>query len=144
MAGNVKVGGNVIATHTGVEGGGTTLDGNEIDSVSDVSGATKTNQPSPLGDGSRQISQSSSKKRLLTTLISTPVAPCIIGGTTKDAIKIWDVEGNEIGEVLYKNKTTKARLGAISAMAFHPNQMVYTAGDTRVATTVFGMSEDVL
>ena len=51
---------------------------------------------------------------------------------------------NEIGEVLYKNKTTKARLGAISAMAFHPNQMVYTAGDTRGATTVFGMSEDVL
>ena len=128
----------------GVEGGGTALDGNEIDSISDVSGATKTNQPSPLGDGARQISQSSSKKRLLTTLISTPVAPCIIGGTTKDAIKIWDVEGNEIGEVLYKNKTTKARLGAISAMAFHPNQMVYTAGDTRGATTVFGMSEDVL
>jgi hypothetical protein len=125
--------------------GGTILDGNEIDSVGGVSGAAKTNQPSPLGGGgTRQNSQSSGKKRLLTTLISTPVAPCIIGGTTRDAIKIWDVEGNEIGEVLYTNKTTKARLGAISAMAFHPNQMAYTAGDIRGATTVFGMSEDVL
>jgi hypothetical protein len=125
--------------------GGTILDGNEIDSVGGVSGAAKTNQPSPLGGGGRrQNSQSSGKKRLLTTLISTPVAPCIIGGTTRDAIKIWDVEGNEIGEVLYTNKTTKARLGAISAMAFHPNQMAYTAGDIRGATTVFGMSEDVL
>ena len=125
--------------------GGTILDGNEIDSVGGVSGAAKTNQPSPLGGGgSRQNSLSSGKKRLLTTLISTPVAPCIIGGTTRDAIKIWDVEGNEIGEVLYTNKTTKARLGAISAMAFHPNQMAYTAGDIRGATTVFGMSEDVL
>ena len=140
----VNVSGKPVARQDYDEG--TTLDGNAIDSVvGGVSGAAKTNQPSPLGGGGgRHSSQSPAKKRLLTTLISTPVAPCIVGGTTKDAIKIWDVEGNEIGEVLYTNKTTKARLGAISAMAFHPNQMCYTAGDIRGATTVFGMSEDVL
>jgi regulator-associated protein of mTOR len=140
----VNVSGKPVARQDYDEG--TTLDGNAIDSVvGGVSGAAKTNQPSPLGGGGgRHSSQLPAKKRLLTTLISTPVAPCIVGGTTKDAIKIWDVEGNEIGEVLYTNKTTKARLGAISAMAFHPNQMCFTAGDIRGATTVFGMSEDVL
>ena len=140
----VNVSGKPVARQDYDEG--TTLDGNAIDSVvGGVSGAAKTNQPSPLGGGGgRHSSQLPAKKRLLTTLISTPVAPCIVGGTTKDAIKIWDVEGNEIGEVLYTNKTTKARLGAISAMAFHPNQMCFTAGDIRGVTTVFGMSEDVL
>jgi len=121
---------------------GTAVDGNEIESSN--ASDTKPNRPSPLGGGQLLQQPQPVKKRLLTTLISTPVAPYIIGGTSRDAIKVWDVEGNEIGDVLYTNKTTKARIGHVTAMAFHPNQMAFVAGELRGTTTIFGLSEDCL
>ena len=73
----------------------------------------------------------------LSALVAHKYAPVIASGSSERAIKLWDLEGNNIASIRYYNSFLGQRIGAVRSLAFHPNSLLLAAGSNDSIATVY-------
>mmetsp|Transcript_3553 Transcript_3553/g.14244 ORF Transcript_3553/g.14244 Transcript_3553/m.14244 type:complete len:1711 (-) Transcript_3553:38-5170(-) len=73
----------------------------------------------------------------LTALVAHKYAPVIASGSSERAIKLWDLEGNNVASIRYYNSFLGQRIGAVRSLAFHPNSLLLAAGSNDSIATVY-------
>ena len=80
---------------------------------------------------------SSGGKTVLSALVAHSYAGVIASGSSERAIKLWDLEGNNVASIRYYNSFLGQRIGAVRSLAFHPNSLLLAAGSTDSIATVY-------
>ena len=73
----------------------------------------------------------------LSALVAHKYAPVIASGSSERAIKLWDLEGNNVASIRYYNSFLGQRIGAVRSLAFHPNSLLLAAGSNDSIATVY-------
>lgn len=76
-------------------------------------------------------------KPTLSALVAHKYAPVIASGSSERAIKLWDLEGNNVASIRYYNSFLGQRIGAVRSLAFHPNSLLLAAGTNDSIATVY-------
>lgn len=76
-------------------------------------------------------------KTVLSALVAHSYAGVIASGSSERAIKLWDLEGNNIASIRYYNSFLGHRIGAVRSLAFHPNSLLLAAGSNDSIATVY-------
>jgi len=74
----------------------------------------------------------------LTALVGHSCAGVIASGSSERAIKLWDMRGSNIATIQYTNSFLGQRIGAVTALAFHPNSTYLAAGSSAGQSTIYG------
>ena len=74
----------------------------------------------------------------LTALVGHSCASVIASGSSERAIKLWDLRGNNFATIQYTNSFLGNRIGAVTALAFHPNLPYLAAGSNAGHATIYG------
>lgn len=74
----------------------------------------------------------------LTALDGHSYSSVIASGSSERAIKLWDLRGNNFATIQYTNSFLGNRIGAVSALAFHPNLPYLAAGSNAGHATIYG------
>ncbi|XP_019450728.1 PREDICTED: regulatory-associated protein of TOR 1-like [Lupinus angustifolius] len=64
----------------------------------------------------------------LTALAVHRHAPIIASGSAKQLIKVFNLEGDQLGSIRYYPTLMAQKIGAVSCLAFHPYQVLLAAG----------------
>jgi regulator-associated protein of mTOR len=78
-----------------------------------------------------------SGKTVLSALVAHSHAGVIASGSSERAIKLWDLEGNNVASIRYYNSFLGQRIGAVRSLAFHPNSLLLAAGSNDSIATVY-------
>ena len=76
-------------------------------------------------------------KSVLSALVGHSFAPVIASGSSERAIKLWDLEGNNVATIRYYNSFLGQRIGTIRSLAFHSNSLLLAAGSNDSNVTVY-------
>ncbi|CAH8391318.1 unnamed protein product [Eruca vesicaria subsp. sativa] len=64
----------------------------------------------------------------LTALAVHRHAPVIASGSAKHLLKVFSLEGEQLGKILYYPSFMPQKIGSVSCLAFHPYQLLLAAG----------------
>jgi regulator-associated protein of mTOR len=73
----------------------------------------------------------------LTALVAHAHAGVIASGSSERAIKLWDLEGNNVAAIRYRYSVLGQRVGAVRSLAFHPNRLLLLSGTNDATATVY-------
>ena len=76
-------------------------------------------------------------KATLSALVAHDHAGIIASGSSERAVKLWDLEGNNVASIRYYNSFLGLRIGAVRSLAFHPNSLLLATGCTDAIATVY-------
>ena len=76
-------------------------------------------------------------KATLSALVAHDHAGIIASGSSERAVKLWDLEGNNVASIRYYNSFLGSRIGAVRSLAFHPNSLLLATGCTDAIATVY-------
>lgn len=55
-------------------------------------------------------------------------APVIASGSGKEVVKVFNLEGEQLGIIKYQTSFMAQKIGPVSCLAFHPYQVLLAAG----------------
>ena len=93
---------------------------------------------------SKPATTGSMRTPALTALVGHSCAGVIASGSSERAIKLWDMRGVNIATIQYTNSFLGQRIGAVTALAFHPNSTYLGAGSSAGQSTIYGSERRVL
>ncbi|CAN7002417.1 unnamed protein product [Brassica rapa subsp. trilocularis] len=73
----------------------------------------------------------------LTALAVHRHAPIIASGSAKQLIKVFSLEGEQLGRILYYPSFMGQKIGSVSCLAFHPYQVLLAAGAVDSLVSVY-------
>ncbi|KAG2272536.1 hypothetical protein Bca52824_067091 [Brassica carinata] len=73
----------------------------------------------------------------LTALAVHRHAPIIASGSAKQLIKVFSLEGEQLGRILYYPSFMGQKIGSVSCLAFHPYQVLLAAGTVDSLVSVY-------
>ena len=73
----------------------------------------------------------------LTALVAHAHAGVIASGSSERAIKLWDLEGNNVAAIRYRYSVLGQRVGAVRSLAFHPNRLLLLSWTNDATATVY-------
>lgn len=73
----------------------------------------------------------------LTTLAVHRHAPLIASGSAKQLIKVFSMEGSQLGTIRYYPTLIAQRIGPVSCLTFHPYQVLLAAGAADALVSIY-------
>lgn len=73
----------------------------------------------------------------LTALAIHRHAPLIASGSAKQLIKVFNLEGEQLGTIRYSPTFMAQKIGPVSCLAFHPYQILLAAGSADACVSIY-------
>nr|XP_043636521.1 regulatory-associated protein of TOR 1 isoform X2 [Erigeron canadensis] len=73
----------------------------------------------------------------LTALAIHRHAPLIASGSAKQLIKVFNLEGDQLGTIRYSPTFMAQKIGSVSCLAFHPYQILLAAGAADACVSIY-------
>ncbi|KAL8262293.1 hypothetical protein R6Q59_026342 [Mikania micrantha] len=73
----------------------------------------------------------------LTALAIHRHAPLIASGSAKQLIKVFNLEGEQLGTIRYSPTFMAQKIGSVSCLAFHPYQIILAAGAADACVSIY-------
>ncbi|XP_057473972.1 regulatory-associated protein of TOR 1-like isoform X2 [Actinidia eriantha] len=73
----------------------------------------------------------------LTALVVHRHAPIIASGSAKQLIKVFNLEGEQLGSIRYYPTFMAQRIGSVSCLTFHPYQVLLAAGAADACVSIY-------
>jgi regulatory associated protein of mTOR len=73
----------------------------------------------------------------LTALAVHRHAPLIASGSAKQLIKVFNLEGEQLGTIRYYPTFMAQKIGSVSCLAFHPYQVLLAAGAFDACVSIY-------
>ena len=73
----------------------------------------------------------------LTALAVHRHAPIIASGSAKQLIKVFSLEGDQLGTIRYYPTLMAQKIGSVSCLSFHPYQLLLAAGAADACVCIY-------
>ena len=73
----------------------------------------------------------------LTALAIHRHAPLIASGSAKQLIKVFNLEGEQLGTIRYSPTFMAQKIGSVSCLGFHPYQILLAAGAADACVSIY-------
>ncbi|WMV51805.1 hypothetical protein MTR67_045190 [Solanum verrucosum] len=73
----------------------------------------------------------------LTSLAVHRHAPLIASGSSKQLIKVFNLEGQQLGTIRYLSTFMAQKIGSVRCLTFHPYQVLLAAGATDACVSIY-------
>ena len=73
----------------------------------------------------------------LTALAVHRHAPIIASGSAKQLIKVFSLEGEQLGTIRYQHTFMAQKIGSVSCLTFHPYHVLLAAGAADACVSIY-------